>query len=718
VTRLAVDSKYWLWVNGKLVVFEGGLKRGPAPGEGYYDEIDLAPHLAPGPNTVAVLAWYWGKHGFAHQSSGKPGFVFEASLGGKTVKTDRTWKARAHPAYEPVGGEQPNRRLAEPNIRFDARNDIAGWMAPGYDDATWNAPVESGAPPSAPWGRLVRRPIPFWKDYGLKNYTNAAAIPAAGNGGVVTGKLPYNAQVTPYLQIDAPAGLTIDIRTDNYKGGSEPNVRAEYVTREGVQEYESLGWMNGHSVRYTIPAGVKILALKYRETGFDAESVGSFRCDDPFYNTLWEKARRTLYITMRDNYMDCPDRERAQWWGDVVNELGEIFYVFDPRAYTLTRKAILELMNWQRSDKTIYSPVPAGGRGIELPLQMLASVGRYGFWTYYFYSGDAETMRTVYPRVKDYLNIWKLDANGLVVHRAGGWDWGDWGKNIDMRLLDSAWYHLALQGAAEMAALVGRPEDIPEWQSRMEAIKKGFNATFWNGKEYRSPAYKKETDDRGNALAVVAGLAGPDKFEAIRAVLTHHHNASPYMEKYVLEALYLMNDATAGLERMKKRYREMVDSPYTTLWEGWGIGKEGFGGGTYNHAWSGGPLTILSQYAAGVAPDKPAYEAYHVLPRMGTLKTIRAVIPTIKGNIMLDLARDGETFAMKLVSPPKTTALVGIPKEGRSVVRVEANDKVVRAGGAAKEHVPGIAFKSEDARYILFTVAAGTVKIKAVYEAK
>ena len=25
--RIAADSKYWLWINGRLVVFEGGLKR-------------------------------------------------------------------------------------------------------------------------------------------------------------------------------------------------------------------------------------------------------------------------------------------------------------------------------------------------------------------------------------------------------------------------------------------------------------------------------------------------------------------------------------------------------------------------------------------------------------------------------------------------------------------------------------------------------------------
>ena len=98
---------------------------------------------------------------------------------------------------------------------------------------------------------------------------------------------------------------------DNYEGGSERNVRAEYITREGEQEYESYGWMNGHEVYYIIPEGVKVLDVKYRETGYNTDLAGSFHCDDPFYDELWQRSARTLYITMRDNYMDCPDRERA-----------------------------------------------------------------------------------------------------------------------------------------------------------------------------------------------------------------------------------------------------------------------------------------------------------------------------------------------------------------------------------------------------------------------
>ena len=58
---IAVDSKYWLWVNGKLAVFEGGLKRGPNPQDTYYDVVDISEFLKKGDNCVAVLMWVLGQ---------------------------------------------------------------------------------------------------------------------------------------------------------------------------------------------------------------------------------------------------------------------------------------------------------------------------------------------------------------------------------------------------------------------------------------------------------------------------------------------------------------------------------------------------------------------------------------------------------------------------------------------------------------------------------
>jgi len=303
------------------------------------------------------------------------------------------------------------------------------------------------------------------------------------------------------------------MQTDNfdYMGLNVASVRAEYVTKEGQQNYESLGWMNGHVVKYLIPKGVKINSLKYRETGFDCEFTGYFNSNDAFYNKLWHMAVRTLYVTMRDTYMDCPDRERAQWWGDAVNESGEAFYALSPSSATITGKGILELINWQRDDGTIYSPIPEGNWDRELPGQMLASVGYYGFWNYYYNTGDKATMAQVYDGVKRYLDVWKLKADGTLVERQGDWYWGDWGREVDKQLLFNAWYYLALKGYYNMSALLGKSGEARQTQKAMNDFKAAFNAVFWDGSGYRTKAYEGKYDDRAQALAVVSGLAEKKK---------------------------------------------------------------------------------------------------------------------------------------------------------------------------------------------------------------
>ncbi|VGO13007.1 hypothetical protein PDESU_01561 [Pontiella desulfatans] len=715
IARIAVDSKYWLWINGELVVFEGQLKRGPTPEDTYFDRVDLAPYLKEGDNTVAVMVWYFGRHGYSHKSSGMPGLVFDAEIDGKPLLSDETWKAMLHPAFGDTEAPHPNYRLPESNLRFDARKDLSGWHLPGFDDSAW-APAETyGKPPCAPWNQLEERPIPFWKDFGLKSYPNEDDFPSVSMGEPIVAKLPYNAQITPYLKIEGPAGEVVDIRMDNYRGGKEPNVRAEYVSRDGVQEYENLGWMNGHEVHYTLPRGFKIHALKYRETGYDTEFTGTFECDDEFLNRYRQKALRTLYITMRDTYYDCPDRERAQWWGDVVNEMGEAFYALDTRAIPLARKGILELVNWQRDTGVIASPIPSGVSFRELPMQMLNAVGYFGFWTYYLYSGDLGTIRTAYPHVKRYMELWEIGNDGLVVQRPGEFTWGDWGENKDMAILYNGWFYLALKGQMLMAEALGETGDLPSISARMKSIEDHFNKTFWNGREYRSAEYTGETDDRGHALAVLSGLAKPEQYDAIRKVFRTHQHSSPYMEKYVGEALYRMRLEDDAIARTKKRFEVMVAHPYATLWEDWVIG--GSGGGTINHAWSGGMLTLLSQYGAGIAPTSPGFATYHVLPQMGSLKAIKTTVPSVKGHIELKLQNEDDLFSMELLSPEHTEAFAGIPHRALAdITRIQVNGTVVWNRGKVIASVMGFEFIEDAEHYLNFKVHPGRWHIKAHYE--
>ena len=82
-----------------------------------------------GENTVALLVWYFGKDGFSHRDSSTAGISFSLSCNGKEVEPDAKWRVKKHPAYYVPQGEQPNYRLAESNIGFDAVKDIP-FMSP------------------------------------------------------------------------------------------------------------------------------------------------------------------------------------------------------------------------------------------------------------------------------------------------------------------------------------------------------------------------------------------------------------------------------------------------------------------------------------------------------------------------------------------------------------------------------------------------------------
>lgn len=647
IARIAVDSKYWLWINGQIAVFEGGLKRGPNPEDTYCDEVNLSPYLKKGTNQIAVLVWYFGKHGFSHKSSGQSGLFFDAPALG--LQSNNTWLSRVHPAYSIATGEKPNFRLPESSLCYDMRLDPGEWQT-AKKLPQFTASLEKGAEGCKPWNRMVPRPIPFWRDYGIKEIPFTRTI--TDSAVIYEAVLPYNMQLTPVIELsDTKGGTRIDIETDHYKGGSQVNIRAQLITKAGYQKYESLGWFNGERLLIRCPNNeVTLHTLAYRETGYDTTPDGTFSCDDPFINRFWEKASRTLYINMRDNYFDCPDRERAQWWGDVTVLMGESFYTYSTSAHRLMRKAIHELCDWQREDNTLFSPVPAGNYTDELPAQMLASIGEYGFWQYFMHTADTATIRYAYPHVRRYLSVWETDSTGLTIERKGGWQWGDWGDHKDMRLIQAGWHYLALTAAAKMARLLKYEQDAVHYERLAMRVKAGFNRC-WTGTAYHSKENRDTLDDdRVQALAVISGIASSDKYKAISEIFRRQWHASAYMERYVMEALIIMGETDYAFERMKKRYALMVNDPHcSTLFEDWR--KGGAGGGSTNHAWSGGPQTVIAQYILGIRPSKAGWSEVSIHPVISPLQEAAISIPSVKGTLTYRFQNDGTTYQATVIVP-------------------------------------------------------------------
>ena len=654
IADISADSKYWLYINGETVVFEGSVKRGPDENSGYYDSIDIAPYLKEGDNSICALVWYWDDEtSYSYSSSGQGGFIFEAIGEGVSIISDKTWKVKRNPAYINSSLYPPNYRLPEYSIYFDARKGMGNWTDVAYDVSSWENATEYAVGGEGAYGKLYPRGIPFLKDYGLKDYENSKDYEnytvSKFFGEKITVDIPYNAQLTPYLKVIAPEGKKIRITTENTLIGA---VSTTYITREGEQEFEALGWFNGEHITYKIPRGVTVVSLQYRETGYDTSFSGDFKCDDEFLNSLWQKSLRTLYVTMRDNFMDCPDRERAQWWGDVTSEMIMTMYSMDSNSYLLYQKGVEAMLSHIDDTKVLQTVVPISGDYFELPVQQLAGI--VGFLTYYEYTGDKAFVEKVYDASLDYLKLWEIGENNLVVHRSGSWDWPDWGKKADMTAIENAWVYYALSSVERMAEILGKDEDITFIAARKEIIAKGYE-NLWTDDGFKSDDVKKP-DDRANALAVLSGLATKEQYETITDVLADTKNSSPYMEYYVLEALCKMGEYEVAKDRIKDRYEGMVNEDYSTLWEFWDSWQ-----GTMNHAWSGGPLVIMSKHFAGITPLEAGYEKVKIDPQYTLSDNLSCTVPSVKCSITLSYEKVSEDYIINLTLPEGIKTVLYVP---------------------------------------------------------
>ena len=702
--QIAVDSKYWLYINDEIIICEGEVKRGETRDSIYYDELDLAPYLKSGENTIAILVWYWGDVSISHNSSGQGAMLFQAKLGDTYLVSDETWKISKNKAYL-QDKLRPNNRLIEYNVYYDATLEIENWYKSEFDDSTWESAKVLGTANSEPWGELIERDIPQFKNYDLKEYDNMSeyAEYTTTKAETIEMIIPYNAQFTPYLNIEAKKGLKITIKTDQYEDVSGDSVKCTYLTKDGVQEFESLAWMNGEKVYYEFPKGVKIISLGYRETGYDTEMTGNFESDDEFFNKLWKMADRTLYVNMHDSYMDCPNRERAQWFGDMSIEMMEAMYAMDTNAYKLYEKGIKTTIGWRDEDiLPTVAPITLGD--LHLPTQMLSGIN--SMYEYYEYTGKKDFLEYIYPYVKNYLNLWQVNENGLVYCTVTYpiWEWGDSVATCDYKAIENAWYYLAMNKACEMANVLGYQEDVDDYNNRLSNLKQYYNSNLWTVDGYKSQD-STMIDERANAIAVLSGLADSDKYDTISNILTTSFDSTVYMEKYILEALCKMGKIEEAQNRIRFRYDEMVNSEKacSTLWENWNYDI-----GTKNHAWAGGPLIIMSKYFAGIEPLEKGYDVISIKPQFGDLTKISSKVTTVKGDIELDAEKSDNMLSMKINVPSRTKVAVERVSSNPEIV---INGKTVYKKGKKKRNKIA-EYSTQDKNYIYFYVNSGEYNVK------
>jgi alpha-L-rhamnosidase len=610
VLRIAAETRYHMWINKRPVVMEGSLLRNAyEPHSGFVDIVDITRFLRKGQNSLELLVWFWGNGGRNNDPNEHAGVRFECEEIG--LFSGASTRCARHEAFgHSLDGDQPSGLYGGYNILYDANREDA-------DNFCFGDAVEY---PEELFGTLYERPIPMFRFSGIIRSKWQKC-----DRDLFRVKLPTALHVLPYLKVQAIGGEHIDIRTDRYvtRGGPGDHSgcyrgqRAEYICRPGRNEFLCPNWVACEEIHFTIPATVRIIALGYRVSEYDTDIMPVLQTGDRDTDILLRKCARTLKFCIRDNFMDCPDRERGQWIGDICVQTPQVFYALDHRAIPLLKKAIRNFIGLRKGD-VLVGNVPGIHSG-ELPSQSLNAISDIGMIReYYNFTGDREVLELAFEPAIRYLMLWEMNEDGLVRKRCGDWYWFDHLNNCDHEVLENCWYYLALKFARFMADTLGIGTYDDMIDARMNSIRSAFDRRYWTEVRYFNCAgyYSSReglVDERANALAVLAGLAGPDRYIDIKDVLISTFNCSSYMEGYVCEALCIMDYRDLAFKRLMSRYRNLIANENSTLWEDFFIL------GTKNHAWTGAPLTLFYKYFLGLRSDD-FMRTIHLSPDFSILK--------------------------------------------------------------------------------------------------
>lgn len=463
----------------------------------YFNTIDVTPLVKRGSNTLGVTLgngrYFWlARQGKPVAGFGMPRLIARLDIeytDGSTdsVVTDGSWRVTAAGpivANHEYDGEE-----------YDARREMPGWSANGFDDTAW----QQADLMDAPAGRLLPQPCTPMRqmdavkpvsitrlksgkilvDFGINMSGNVRATLSGTPGRPIVMRFSevINPDSTLYTANLREANCT-DIYTPASTG--RRTFQPSFVT---------------HGFRYMEIDGLDYLPSPSDLTAAviydDMPLIGHFSCSDPVINRVYANAFRGIRSNYRNIPTDCPQRdERHGWLGDrTINCWGESF-IFDNQP--LYAKWIADIEATQTSDGSISGVAPQYWN------ERTEDVTWCGAFLYsadmlYKHFGDSVTAMKHYPALKRWVdhNITAYVRDGLETRDCFG-DWcippespelihsNDESRKPEKPIISTSMFPSVLQRMARFAGMAGEPADSARYMRIAAELREGLNRHYFN----------------------------------------------------------------------------------------------------------------------------------------------------------------------------------------------------------------------------------------------
>lgn len=399
----------------------------------YYDRYDAAACLVPGENVIGVCLG----NGFMNALDAGV-WDFEKA----------TWRGAPQVALSlRIVDEDGSERLIDTTegfvttpspIRFDdlrfgetydAREELPGWDAPGFDASGWTpalrAPHPGGecrlceAEPIVVSQELrpvdiVREPDGYRYDFGV----NTAGV------------FRLTVQGTPGQQIELECGEMLAdgrLTRSNIRFNDDYQIQIDrYICRGGGTE-SYVPTFTYHGFRYILVRGITAEQatpelLTCLEMHSDLPERGNFSCSDETINKLQEITRRSDLANFFYFPTDCPQREKNGWTADAALSAEQMLLNFGTE--TSLREWLRNIAKAQNDEGALPGIIPTGGWGFAWGNGPGWDCAAFVMPYYvYLYRGDKQILHENAPMMMRYLHYLttKIRPDGLVAFGLGDW---------------------------------------------------------------------------------------------------------------------------------------------------------------------------------------------------------------------------------------------------------------------------------------------------------
>ena len=387
--------------------------------------------------------------------------------------------------------------------------------------------------------------------------------------------------------------------------------------------------------------------MDYEYAPFEEQRSGSFRCNDEEINKIWEVAAYTMDLTTREFFMDGIKRDRWTWSGDAIQSYLMNYYLrFDTEC---VKRTIRQL------------------RGKDPVTAHINTIMDYTFYwfksihDYYEYTGDADFVREMWPRMVTLMNYVeeRLNEDGMAEGQPDDWIFVDWVDFPMHKRGTLCFEQILLMKAMETMAVCAKLLGIKtNYRVKAEVLRNKIKQTFWS---YERKAYYHAIEEEQmnqqitkfpNMFAILYGLAyEEERREIMKSVMLNpaiDPITTPYMRFYELETLCIDGLQTQVLQEIRDYWGGMLREGATSFWEKYNPEETGtqhlamYGrpyGKSLCHAWGASPVYLIGKYYLGVQPTKPGYEEYLVKPVLGDLQWMEGDVPTPFGKIHVTMSQ-------------------------------------------------------------------------------